>query len=129
MDENNVAKLDASNKSGEYKVEEIQDSTIYARESESGQLPRLYYLVSWKGYSEEKISSESTSVVQHLRNLIYLFHKDHLNKSTTTSPAMDILLLIVKLAVKPTDLPKWKQGRRAKRNTAKRVKWGDKEDI
>ena len=39
--------FDAGNdESGEYKVEAIQDSAVYARESESGHLPGLYYLVS-----------------------------------------------------------------------------------
>ena len=31
---------------GEYKVEAIWDSAVYARETESGHLPGLYYLVS-----------------------------------------------------------------------------------
>ena len=34
-----------NNDSGEYKVEAIQDSTVYARKSKSGHLPGLYYLV------------------------------------------------------------------------------------
>ena len=34
------------NDNGEYKVEVIWDSTVYARELESGHLPGLYYLVS-----------------------------------------------------------------------------------
>ena len=38
----------------EYKVEAIQDSTVYVRKSKSGHLPGLYYLVSWRGYLEEK---------------------------------------------------------------------------
>ena len=37
----------------EYEVEKIWDSTIYAKES-TGQLPGLYYLVSWKSYLEEE---------------------------------------------------------------------------
>ena len=37
----------------EYEVDGIRDSAVYARES-AGQLPGLYYLVSWKGYPEEK---------------------------------------------------------------------------
>ena len=41
-------------KSGEYKIEAIRDSAVYAKESESGHLPGLYYLVSWKGYPEEE---------------------------------------------------------------------------
>ena len=50
IDENatELAELDAGNDedSGKYKVEAIRDSAVYARESESGHLPRLYYLVS-----------------------------------------------------------------------------------
>ena len=45
MDDENV-ELDASNKNGEYEIEAIWDSKVYARESESGHLPGLYYLVS-----------------------------------------------------------------------------------
>ena len=56
VDENatELAKLDAGDdEGGEYKVEAICDSAIYARES-AGYLPELYYLVSWKGYLEEE---------------------------------------------------------------------------
>ena len=37
----------------EYKVEAIKDNAIYAKEAE-GQLPGLYYLVSWKKYPEKE---------------------------------------------------------------------------
>ena len=40
--------------SKEYKVKAIRNSAVYASESESGQLPDLYYLVAWKGYPEEE---------------------------------------------------------------------------
>ena len=40
--------------SGKYKVETIWNSAVYARESESGSLSVLYYLISWKGYSKEE---------------------------------------------------------------------------
>ena len=54
VDQNNLVKLDTSNnKGGEYKIEAIRDSVVYARESAS-HLPELYYLVSWKAYLEEK---------------------------------------------------------------------------
>ena len=49
-----MIRLHASNNSGEYEIEAIWDSMVYIRESESGYLPSLYYLVSWKGYLEEK---------------------------------------------------------------------------
>ena len=38
----------------EYEVEEICDSTVYAKESQSGQLLSLYYLIYWKGFPEEE---------------------------------------------------------------------------
>ena len=38
----------------EYEVDGIWDSAVYAKESAIGQLPGLYYLVSWKGYLEEE---------------------------------------------------------------------------
>ena len=41
-------------KNGEYEVEAIWESAIYVRKSESGHLPGLYYLVSWKRYPEEE---------------------------------------------------------------------------
>ena len=49
-----IAKLDAGDKSEEYKVETIWDSAVYANKSESGHLPSLYYLVAWKGYPKKK---------------------------------------------------------------------------
>ena len=51
------------NDSGKYEVEAIRDSAVYARESESGHLPGLYYLVSWKGYPEEENIWEPASAV------------------------------------------------------------------
>ena len=45
----NAEELDIDNKR-EYKVKAIWDSAVYARESKSGYLPGLYYLVSWKRY-------------------------------------------------------------------------------
>ena len=53
VDNENV-ELDAGNKNREYEVEVIWDSKVYVRESESGNLSGLYYLVSWKGYPEEE---------------------------------------------------------------------------
>ena len=55
MDKNDVVELDVGdNESKEYEVEAIQDSAVYVRESESGHLPGLNYLVSRKDYLEEE---------------------------------------------------------------------------
>ena len=89
VDEENAEKLDDGDKK-EYEVEAIWDSAVYAKKSESGHLLGLYYLVSWKGYPEEENTWKPALAVQHLRKLINLFHKDHLNKPITTSSAIDI---------------------------------------
>ena len=56
MHEEDAEELDAGDDSGEYKVEAIWDSAVYVRESESGHLPSLYYLVSWKGIQRKRIT-------------------------------------------------------------------------
>ena len=115
----------SDNESGEYEVEAIRNSAVYARESESGHLPDLYYLVSWKGYPEEENTWEPASAVQHLRKLISSFHKDHPDKPTTTFLAIDTAPLMARLTIKPTakssDSPKWKQ-RWLANNTNKQAK-------
>ena len=52
--QNWTPELDAGDNSGEYELEAIWNSAVYARESELGHLPGLYYLVSWKRYPEEE---------------------------------------------------------------------------
>ena len=118
----NAMKLDAGNDdSGEYEVEAIRDSAVYARELESGRLLGLYYLVSWKRYPEEKNTWEPASAIQHLRKLISSFHKDHSDKPTATSPAIDTAPLTARPTVKPTEPLKRKQ-RRPANSTNKRAK-------
>ena len=107
--------LDAGDDSGEYKVEAIRDSAVYARESESGHLLGLYYLVSWKKYPEEENTWEPASAVQHLRKLISSFYKDHPNKPTATSPAIDNAPPIARPAVKPPKPLKRKRGQPTRR--------------
>ena len=63
MNNKNVAKMDANDNSGEYKVEAIQNNAVYAKESESDYLLGLYYLVLWKRYSEEENTWEPASAV------------------------------------------------------------------
>ena len=48
-----LAKLDAGKDGGENEVEIICGSVVYIKKS-AGHLPRLYYLVSKKGYLEEE---------------------------------------------------------------------------
>ena len=107
--------------SWKYEVEVIWDNAVYAKELESGHLPGLYYLVSWKGYPEEENTWEPASAVQHLRKLISSFHKDHPDKPTATSPAIDTAPPMARPTVKPTEPLKRKRGRPAN-STNKRAK-------
>ena len=111
-DDENV-ELDAGNKNGNYEMEAIWDSEIYAKESELGHLPGLYHLVSWKGYPEVENTWEPASAVQYLRKLISSFHKDHLDRSTTTSLAINTASPMARPTVKPAEPPKQMQGRPA----------------
>ena len=119
--EKNAEELDAGDNSGEYKVEVIRNSAVYARESESGHLPSLYYLVSWKGYPEEGNTWEPASAVQHLRKLISSFHKDHPDKPIATSPAIDIAPPMARPITRPAEPFKQKQ-RQPIRHAKKRAK-------
>ena len=106
-----VTELEAGD-SEEYEVEAIRDSAVYASESESGQLPGLYYLVAWKGYPEEENTWEPLSAVQHLKKLISCFHKKHPEKPTATSPPINSAPPMARPTVRPTPL-KRKRGRPA----------------
>ena len=98
----------------EYKVDSIWDSAVYAKESATGQLPRLYYLVLWKGYPEEKNTWEPVLVIQHLRKLVTAYHKDNPEKPLATSASVNTAPSMARpttpLMLRPTaDIPiKWK---------------------
>ena len=102
--------LDTGNNK-EYAVEAIIDSVVYAKEAKRD-LPGLYYLVSWKSYPEEESIWEPYSIVMYLQKMISTFHKDHLEKPTTTSLRFSFAPLMTKPSVKPAKLSaKRKQGR------------------
>ena len=122
VDNENV-ELDAGNENGEYEVETIRDSDVYARELKLGHLPGLYYLVSWKRYPEEENTWEPASTVQHLRKLISSFHKNHPNKTTATSLAIDTAPPMARPTVKPAEPPKPKQRRPANSTNKRAKKW------
>ena len=95
-------KFDAGdNKSGENKVDTISDSAVYARESKSGHLPGLYYLVLWTEYPKEENTWEPASAVQQLRKLISLFYRDHPDKPIATSSAIDTAPSMTRPTIRP----------------------------
>ena len=55
--------LKAGSDNEEYKIEDICNSVVYARESEASHLSGLYYQVSWKGYSKDKSTWELASAI------------------------------------------------------------------
>ena len=79
----------------EYEVEAIRDSAVYAKEVD-GHLPGLYYLVAWKGYSEEESTWDPSSTIMHLQKMVRTFHKDHSEKPTATSAPLDSALPMAK---------------------------------
>ena len=79
-----------------YKVNRIQDSAVYAKESVIRQLPGLYYLVLWKDYFEEKNTWEPTLAIQHLQRLVTAYHKDNLEKPPATSAPVNTAPLMAR---------------------------------
>ena len=117
----NATELDAGKDSGEYEVETICDSAVYARES-TGHLPGLYYLVFWKGYPKEENTWKPYSAVQHLRKLINSFYKDDPDKPTATSEAINTAPPMARPTIKPAAkpaAPKRKRGQPPGKNTNK----------
>ena len=114
----NVTEFEAGSNDKEYEVEGIRDSAVYAKESVTGYLPGLYYLVSWKNYPEEENTWEPASAVQHLRKLISTFHQDNPAKPTATSPPVDTASPMARPTItwsrsEPTKATKRKRGRPA----------------
>ena len=72
----------------EYEVKAIQNSAVYAKEADR-YLPRLYSLVVWKGYPEEKNTWEPFLAFMQLWKMISTFYKDHLEKPIVTSAPLD----------------------------------------
>ena len=113
MDEKTVEQLEfkAGSDNEEYKVEGIRDSVVYARESEEGYLPGLYYLISWKGYPKDKNTWKPALAVQQLRKLVSNFYKDHPDKPIATSPPIDLASPMAKRITLPNVNGKRKRNR------------------
>ena len=92
----------AAGNNKEYEVDGIWDSAVYAKESATGQLPGLYYMVSWKGYFKEKNTWEPASAIQHLWKLVTVYHKDIPEKPTATSLPINVAPPIARPTAAPT---------------------------
>lgn len=75
-----------------YKVKTIADSFIYAR-SARGYLLKLYYLLSWKSYFEDKSTQQPPTVVMYTQKMINTFQINHSEKSTAMFLPLEIILL------------------------------------
>ncbi len=96
----------------DYKFEAIIDSAVYGQQV-NDQMPGFYYLVSWKGYSEEENTWKPLLAVIHLRKLISTFHKEYPENPIATSPPFDSAPLIAKPTIQKE--PKQKCDRPSKR--------------
>ena len=109
---------------GEYKVEVIQDSAVFAKETD-GHLLGLYYLIAWKGYPEKKNTWEPFLSVMHPQKMISIFHKDYPKEPIATSSLLDTA---PPMAWPIVNFPTKQKQRQSKGRTTKRAKWGDKEE-
>lgn len=115
--------LDKGNSKG-YKFEIICDSEVYAKKLDNGHPPGFYFLVSWKGYLEEKNTWKPATMVLHLCKIISTIHHNDLKKPIAIFLLINSIPLITKPIVKPrTKVSKQNHGRPAKTNaTSKRAK-------
>ena len=103
-----LPKFEPGDNDKEYKVEAIQDSTVYTKKAD-GHLPGLYYLVPWKGYLEEENIWEPSSAVMHLWKMVTTFHKDYPEKRTAISVPLDSVLPMAKPTIQLLPKQKWGQ--------------------
>lgn len=88
-------------KNKKYKVTIIQDNVIYTKLAEN-QLSKLYYLVFWTSFLEDRSIEELASAIMRLQKMISTFHKHYLEKSTSMSLCLNSVSPIIRLLVKPT---------------------------
>ena len=113
IDEKTAKQLEfeAGGNNKKYEVQGICDSAVYARELEASHVTGFYYLVSWKGYSEDENTWESASGVQQHRKLVSTFHKNLLDKLKATSPPINLAPPMAKSTAPPNVNGKRKRSR------------------
>ena len=105
MNEFSVEKFELGDNK-EYEGEAIQDSVIYATEADR-HLPRLYYLVAWKGYPKEENTWEFSSAIMHLQKIVNIFYRDYPKKPTATSVPLDFAPPMAKPTIQLFTKRKW----------------------
>lgn len=78
-----------------YKIKIINNSAIYITKT-IYQVLRLYYLISWKDYLEDKNTLDPASAIMYLQKIANNFHKNHPKKLPTTSSLIDSISLMTK---------------------------------
>ena len=115
--------FDAGNNK-KYEVKVIINSVVHAKEAEK-HLPGLYYLVSWKGYPKKENTWELSFAVMHLWKMISIFHKDHPENPTATSPLLDSAPPMARPSIKPPVKLSVKQKQSRPTDSTKRAKKWD----
>lgn len=81
----NITRLEfEAGNSKEYEVKAIRNSTVYEKMLESGQQPKLHYLILWRGYPKEENTWKLSLRDQHFWKMISSFQKNHRDKPITT---------------------------------------------
>lgn len=95
----------------EYEFEEICDSRVYSKKSDSSYLLSFCYFVLLKYYPKDKNTWEPTLEVLYLCKIISNFYYDYLKKLIAISLLIDSTLsmvrLIIKLKVKALNIIGW----------------------
>lgn len=79
----------------EYKVKTMKNSAIYITKA-IGHLPKIYYLIFWKGYSKDESTWELALAVMHLWKIVNTTYNNNLGKPITISQLIDCASPIAK---------------------------------
>ena len=90
-------------KSKKYKMEEIQNSNVYANKAK-GYLPGPYYLIAFKRYSEEENTWEPSFASQYLKKPINSYYKKYPEKSAGIFSPMNSNPPMARPTIKPIRL-------------------------
>lgn len=82
-------------------IKQIQFEIMrFIEKSQNQNLPKLYYLISWKKYLKEENTQELTLAFQQFKNLIIFFYKNYLEKLSAIFKTINTIPPITRLIVK-----------------------------